>query len=155
MTLFADGREANIRSTIAMVEDVLLELGHPVEDARARAERDEHNAWEVKQGSATVRIAVGMRDEAPHLRVISTVLTVTPTVDEAALFARLLKLNRTVLCSAAFALDGRYVQIVAERPTLDLDRSEVFDVIRRVETYADEYDDRLVKEFGGARGRAY
>jgi hypothetical protein len=153
MTLFADGREANIKSTIAMVEDVLLELGHAVSDCRASAERDEQKAWEVKQGSATVRIALSMRDEAPHLRVISTVLTLTPKVDEAALFARLLKLNRTVLCSAAFALDGKHVQIVAERPTLDLDRSEVFDVIRRIEFYADEYDDWLVEEFGGVRGR--
>jgi hypothetical protein len=155
MTLFADGREANVKSMIAMVEDVLVERGRTIEDARARAERDEQRAWEVQQGSATVRIALTMRDEAPHLRVISTVLTVTPTVDEVALFTRLLKLNRTALCSAAFALDGRYVQIVAERPTLDLDRSEVFDLIRRVETYADEYDDSLVAEFGGARGRAY
>src|SRR5262249_53241023 len=90
MTLFADGREANIKSTIAMVEDVLLELGHAINDCRASAERDEQKAWEVKQGSATVRIALSMRDEAPHLRVISTVLTLTPNIDEAALFARLL-----------------------------------------------------------------
>lgn len=154
MTLFADGREANIKSTIAMVEDVLLELGHVVEAARARAERDEQTAWEVRQGSATVRIALSMRDEVPHLRVISTVLTVTPSIDESGLFARLLRLNRTVLCNAAFALDGKYIQIVAERPTLDLDRSEVADLIRRIQRYADEYDDRLVQEFGGVRGRA-
>jgi hypothetical protein len=153
MTLFADGREANIKSTIAMVEEVLLELGHAIDDSRARTERDEQNAWEVQRGSATVRIALSMRDETPHLRVISTVLTLTPQVDEAALFSRLLKLNRTVLCSAAFALDGKHVQLVAERPTLDLDRSEVLDVIRRIEFYADEYDDWLADEFGGLRGR--
>lgn len=152
MTLFADGREANIKSTIAMVEDALGELGHAIPSARARAGRDEHTAWEVKRGSATVRVALIMRDEAPHLRVVSTVLTLTPDIDEA-LFPRLLKLNRTVLYSAAFALDGKHVQIVAERPTLDLDRSEVLDLIRRVELYADEYDDKLVKEFGGLRGR--
>jgi hypothetical protein len=100
-------------------------------------------------------LALATRDgRAPHLRVISTVLTVTTSIDEAGLFARLLRLNRTVLCSAAFALDGKYVQIVSERPTLDLDRSEVSDVIRRIQRYADEYDDRLVKEFGGVRGRA-
>lgn len=154
MTLFADGREANIKSTIAMVEDVLLELGHFVNDCRAQPERDEQHAWQVRRGSATVRIEIGLRDENPHLRVVSTVLTLDEHVDQAALFRRLLSLNRTVLCSAAFALDDAYVQIVTERPTLDMDRSEVFDLIRRIELYADEYDDRLVEEFGGTLGRA-
>jgi hypothetical protein len=154
MNLFADGREANIKSTIAMVEDVLLELGHGVQECRAAPERDEQTVWEVARGSAVVRIALSLRDEAPHLRVLSTVLTLDAQVDEVSLYRRLLKLNRTVLCSAAFALDGKYVQIVSERPTLDLDRSEVFDLIRRIEFYADEYDDWLVEEFGGRRGRS-
>lgn len=154
MTLFADGREANIKSTIAMVEDVLLELGHFVNDCRAQPEQDEQHAWQIRRGSASVRIGLGLRDEVPQLRVVSTVLTLDEHVDQAALFRRLLGLNRTALCSAAFALDGAYVQIVTERSTIDLDRSEVFDLIRRIELYADEYDDRLVEEFGGTLGRA-
>lgn len=154
MNLFADGREANIKSTIAMVEDVLGELGHLIKDCRATPERDEQTVWEVARGSAVVRIALSLRDEAPHLRVLSTLLTLDARVDEVSLYRRLLELNRTVLCSAAFALDGKHVQIVSERPTLDLDRSEVLDLIRRIELYADEYDDRLIEEFGGLRGRA-
>ncbi|WP_428268508.1 YbjN domain-containing protein [Haliangium sp.] len=155
MTLFADGREANIKSTVAMVEDVLLELGHFVNDCRQEPERGEKHAWQVERGSATVRIALGLREDAPHLSVVSTVLTLDDKVAQAALFRRLLTLNRTVLCNAAFALDGAFVQILGERPTLDLDRSEVLDLIRRIEFYADEYDDRLVTEFGGIRGRAF
>ena len=40
--------------------------------------------------------------------------------------------------------------IVAERSTLDLDRSEVLDLIGRITAYADQYDDELVAAFGGA-----
>ncbi len=153
MTLFADGREANIKSTIAMVEDVLLELGHYVNQCRVEPDPDGKHAWQVKRGSAIVRIALGLREDRPHLRVVSTVLTLDPRVDQRALYQHLLELNRSVLCSMAFALDGPYVLLVAERPTLDLDRSEVFDLLRRIEHYADEYDDRLVGLFGGSLGR--
>ncbi len=153
MSLFADGREANIRSTVAMVEDVLLELGHFVNDCRTQPGVDETYAWVVTRGSATVRIALGVREDVPHLRAASTLMTIDRTVDELGLFRQLLRLNRTALSTAAFAIEGKYVQIVAERPTLDLDRSEVFDLIRRVEFYSDEYDDRLVAAHGGIRGR--
>jgi hypothetical protein len=46
------------------------------------------------------------------------------------------------------------VLLVGERSTLDIDRSEVLDLIRRITTYADEHDDVLVARFGGAMGRA-
>ena len=41
--------------------------------------------------------------------------------------------------------------IVSERTTLDLDLSEVRDMVRRVGYYADYYDDLLVTEYGGQR----
>jgi hypothetical protein len=44
--------------------------------------------------------------------------------------------------------------LVAERSTVDLDPSEVTEIIGRVEKYADTYDDALVEEFGGTRGAA-
>jgi hypothetical protein len=46
------------------------------------------------------------------------------------------------------------VLLVAERSTLDLDRSEVIELIKRITTYADEHDDVLVARFGGRIGAA-
>src|SRR5687768_18137054 len=48
------------------------------------------------------------------------------------------------LCGAAFATEGDQVLLLAERSTLDLDRSEVLELIKRITTYADEHDDVLV-----------
>ena len=79
--LFANQREANLQSTIALVEEVLTELG-----------------------------------------------------------------------GAAFATDHDQVLLVAERSTLDLDRSEVRDLVLHVTTTADDHDDVLVARFGGKMG---
>ena len=54
----------------------------------------------------------------------------------------------------AFAVQGDQVLLVSERSTLDLDRSEVRELIKRVTTYADDHDDVLVARFGGTMGSA-
>jgi len=54
--------------------------------------------------------------------------------------------------SIAFALRGDTVLLQTERSTLDLDRSEVQDLIARVTQYADDLDDALVERFGGELG---
>jgi hypothetical protein len=148
--LFANQREVNLTSTIAMVEDVLVELGHFLN--QCRDDRDGAlRSWRVHKGSATIRISVIEGDDFTHLRVMAPVLTLAAAVDRAALFGHLLEVNRE-LCGAAFALRGDQVLIVAERSTLDLDRSEVMDVVARVQRYADDHDDALVADFGGTIG---
>jgi hypothetical protein len=79
------------------------------------------------------------------------VMTLDTKVDRAALYAHLLDAN-TRLCGAAYATDGDRVLLVSERSTLDLDRSEVRDVIRTVLGYADDHDEALVARFGGRLG---
>jgi type III secretion system-like peptide-binding chaperone len=148
--LFENQREANLASTIAMIEDVLLELGHFLNDCRI--DPGGHlRAWRVVKGSATIHIALIARDDFTHLRVASSVMTCDDRVDRRALFAHLLALNGD-LCGAAFALRGDEIHVVAERSTLDLDRSEVADVIGRVQSYADDHDDLLVARYGGTLG---
>lgn len=151
LDLFQNGREANITSTVAMVEDVLIELGHFVNDCREDPPRGGQRSWCVAKGSALVRIALADRGAEVHLRASSVVMTLDERVDETRLFRKLLAVNGEIH-GAAFALAERQVVLLAQRSTLDLDRSEVLDLIRRVETYADEYDDVLVTEFGGLRG---
>ncbi len=148
--LFANQREANLASTIALVEEVLGELGHAAAASRVE-DPSTSDAWQIAKGSATTRITLAARAEFTHLRVCATVMTLDDQVDRAELFAHLLDLNAG-LAGAAFATDGDRVLLVAERSTLDLDRSEVRDLVLRITTSADEHDDVLVARFGGALG---
>jgi hypothetical protein len=148
--LFANQRETNLASTIVLVEDALAELGHPAPASRIKDPTALH-AWKIPKGSSLTKITLIHRPEFTHLRVSAIVMTLDHAVDRPALFTHLLDLNAS-LCGVAFATAGDQVLLVAERSTLDLDRSEVLELIRRVTTYADEHDDVLVTRFGGRLG---
>jgi len=149
-SLFANQRETNLASTVALVEQALLLLGH-APAASQITEPGATHSWRIVTGSAVTRVTVVHRREFPYLRVSAVVMTLDATVDRAALFAHLLELNAS-LCGAAFATDGDQVLLLSERSTLDLDHSEVHDMIQRVTIYADEHDDVLVARFGGRMG---
>jgi T3SS (YopN, CesT) and YbjN peptide-binding chaperone 1 len=148
--LFDNQREINLASTIVMIEDVLIELGHFVNDCRADAP-SAIRSWRIKKGSATVRISLLERPDFTHLRIASAVMQLDPAVPRVALFTHLLEKNAD-LTGVAFALQGDTVLLQTERSTLDLDRSEVQDLVSRVTRYADDLDDALVERFGGAIG---
>jgi hypothetical protein len=149
-SLFANQRESNLASTVALVEQALAQLGHAPAASRV-TEAGSAQAWRIVVGAATTRVAVTRRSAFPHLRVSSVVMTLDAAVDRSALFAHLLELNAG-LCGAAFATEGDQVLLVSERSTLDLDLSEVLELIERVTTYTDEHDDVLVARFGGRAG---
>ena len=146
--LFANQRETNLQSTIALIDEVLGELGHDPKTCRV-----DHETWSIRKGSAVTRATLVSRTEFTHLRVCATVMTLDGKVDRPALYGHLLDLN-AALCGAAFAVQGDQVLLVSERSTLDLDRSEVRELIKRVTTYADDHDDALVARFGGTMGSA-
>ncbi len=148
--LFANHRDVNLASTIAMIEDLLVEHGYFLNDCRADL-AGTVRSWRVTHGSATVRISLLERPDFPRLRVASSVIRPTPDVDRIALYRHLLTLNAT-LCGAAFALAGDNVILCAERSTLDLDRSELSELVTRIQAYADDHDDALIAEFGGELG---
>lgn len=148
--LFANMRETNLASTLSLVEAALSELGHPANDSRID-ERTALHAWQIRKGSSVSLVSLIHRPEFTHIRVSSVVMTLDGKVDRAALYAHLLELNAT-LCGAAFATEGDRVLLVTERSTLDLDRSEVLELIKRITTYADDHDDALVARFGGKLG---
>jgi len=149
-SLFANQRETNLASTIALVEQALVQLGHVPAASRLTVPGATH-AWSIVKGSAVTRVTVVPHSALPHLRVSAIVMTLDDKVDRPALFAHLLECNAH-LYGAAFATEGDQVLLVSERSTLDLDLSEVLDVIERVTTYADEHDDVLVARFGGRIG---
>ncbi|MEO8702806.1 MAG: YbjN domain-containing protein [Kofleriaceae bacterium] len=148
--LFANQRETNLASTMVLVEGALVELGHAPATCKVD-DRAALHAWQIPKGTSIARVTLIHRSEFTHLRVSSVVMTLDPKVDRPALFSHLLELNAG-LCGAAFATDGDHVLLVGERSTLDIDRSEVLEIIRRVTTYADEHDDVLVARFGGTLG---
>lgn len=143
-------RETNLASTLSLVEAALSELGHPANDSRVD-DRSALHAWQIRQGSSVSRVSLIHRAEFTHIRVSSVVMTLDDKVDRPSLHAHLLELNAT-LCGAGFATDGDRVLLVTERSTLDLDRSEVLELIKRITTYADDHDDVLVARFGGTLG---
>jgi hypothetical protein len=148
--LFENQREVNLASTVTMIEDVLIELGHFLNECREELPGT-IRSWRVRKGSATVRICLLDRDDFTHVRVSSAVLTLDGGVDRAAFFGHLLALNAE-LCGAAFAVRSDVAMVVTERSTLDLDRSEVMELIDRVTSYADDHDDVLTSRFGGSQG---
>jgi hypothetical protein len=150
--LFANQRESNLTSTIALIEEVLTELGHDPATARESHTTALH-AWRIITGSAATVVSLVNRTQFPHLRVCSVVMTINDKVERGLLHQALLDLNAT-LCGAAFATDGDRVLMLSERSTLDLDKSEVRDLIKRVTTYADDHDDMLVQHYGGTMGGA-
>ncbi len=152
MSLFDNEREANLESTVAMVEDVLIELGHFVNDCRRDRKASIHG-WLIRKGSASIAIDLIEEVEFYTVRVSAVVMTLNEKVDRIALFERALTLNATDVSGAAFALDGEELLLLSERNTLDLDRSELRSLVTVVRNVADEYDDKLVGEFGGTLGR--
>jgi len=152
MSLFANEREANLESTVAMVEDVLIDLGHFVNECR-RERTGSAEAWTIRKGSASIDIDLVEHPKSYRLRVSATVLTLEKGVNREALFARLLALNAVEITGAAFALQDPEVQLLGERSTLDLDRSELRELVDTVRNFADEYDDKLFDEFGGTLGK--
>jgi type III secretion system-like peptide-binding chaperone len=149
--IFDNASQTNLASTVAMVEDVLIELGHFVNECRVPA-ADALQAWRVVKGSAVIRISLLEGESYARLRIVAPVVTTDARVDVARLYRHLLNLNYSALSGAAFATRQSEVVIIAERSTLDLDRSEVKEVIEHVQNTADYYDDLLVEEYGGRIG---
>ena len=150
--LFANHRETNLASTVALIEQALAQLGHAPAAARlASPAAPAIHAWQLVVGSARTVVEIVARSAYHHLRISAVVLTLDGAVDRPALFAHLLAVNAG-LCGTAFAVDGDRVLLVSERSALDLDQSEVLDLIDRVTRCADDHDDALVARYGGRLG---
>jgi hypothetical protein len=150
MALFGNKQEANLRVCIKMVEDAIGALGHVPEESRIDS-ADDLPAWKVEKGTAHVYVQLGVDGDRNILKVTAPLMRLAPAVDETRLYRRLLELNASDVKGVAFGLRQEAVVLLAERSTVDLDPSEVLDLIRRVEDFAGHYDDLLVKEFGGVR----
>ena len=157
MALFSGKKprgKGNLRATVQMVEEVIREIKLDPDDNRLKTE-DGTPAWGLMRGSAEVFIFVhrgGPADPDSHIQIVSPVMSLPESPEvETALYRRLLTHNAEDLSGAAFGIKGTAVVLTADRSTVDLDPSEVKDLILRIGYYADTYDDALVNEFGGRR----
>jgi hypothetical protein len=149
--LFANQRQANLRSSIALIDKVLTELGHGAALVGS-SQIDVLAAWQVTHGSASIAIDLINKQPFPHLRVCATVMTLDDRISSRVSATEFLLTENVLLMGAAFALIDNRVLLIAQRSTLDLDYSEIMDITKHVMLTADHYDDILVSRFGGQRG---
>lgn len=145
-------QEQDQKRVVELVETHLEAEGLQLDKVRLKT-KDGHPAWAFTQGSAAVRVhLLPAPEDRPYnyFQVVSPVVVV-PQEKREQLFKRLLELNADELWMCAFALRGDHVLITADRTTVDLDRSEVVEMIERVAQYSDKFDDELVNDFGGQR----
>lgn len=152
MGLFEADVQEELARAARLVEESLAALGVDPATVRLPAGTAEY-AWSLMRGSAAVAVflrAPRRGEEAPVLRVISPIVVIDRR-DELALYRRLLELNASGLGSVAFGLYDDRIVAVSERPTRDLDASEVRYIVQVVGSVADHYDDELTRSFGGRR----
>jgi hypothetical protein len=137
---------------VELVESHLKSEGLELDKVR-KPSKDGHPYWAFAQGSAAVRVHLIPGPEERginYFQVVSPVLIV-PEQNRESLFQELLELNADQLWMCAFALRGDTVLLTADRTTVDLDKSEVIEMIERVAAYADRLDDELANKFGATR----
>jgi Putative bacterial sensory transduction regulator len=147
--LFDNPQESNFKSCSQMVEAVLSARGLNPETSRIHSE--DGPAWGLQQGSAEVYVFLSAGEQGENfIQVISPVMVpAADTLNE--LLRRLLELNANELTGAAFGLREDEVVLTSDRSTTGLDKVELEEMIRRIASYADYYDDILTVEYGGTR----
>jgi len=106
-------------------------------------------AWGLTKGSASIFISLTWGQRNQTLQIFSPIVVLTPQVN-INLYPTLLGLNASnELVGAAFAIRDNKVILKVERNGRDLSVAAVQDMIRRIGTLADRYDDLLVEQFGG------
>ena len=149
MALFDNSQESNFNACAHMVESVLQ--GRGLNPETSRIESEDGPAWGLQQGSAEVYIFLSSGDDGEnYIQVVSPVMTPTPQTFPQVM-QRVLELNAEELTGAAFGLRGAEIVLTSDRSTAGLDRVELEEMIKRVASYADFYDDILTVEYGGTR----
>jgi hypothetical protein len=136
-----------------LVEEVVKGLGVDPRVALAKEEGGTAS-WTLQRGSAPILITVTSRpgppkgDVATYLRVVSPVFALPASGPHEAIFRHVLELNAAGLANAAFGVIDQRIVAVSERPTEDLQKAEVDQMVRHLAAVADTFDDRLKAQFG-------
>ncbi len=128
-----------------MVNDYLRRFGEQIRTPLQSL--DDSGYTGVKRGSATVGINV--IEDSGVILFLSRVMPI-PAQRREALFQKVLALNFLSTSDAAFAIDEKASALCvrAMRRLSGLDYEEFEDLLGTVAAVADQWDDRLKKEFG-------
>jgi hypothetical protein len=150
MRLLRRARDHSPDKVAKMVEGALTEIGlDPAECRNSEGPEDSpHLAWSFPVPSGyEIFVILGVIDEEMVLQVRSLIAQM-PQENLLPFYRRLLELNAEELRTVAFGISGQYVVLSAERPTADLDTSELLDMIWTVANYGELCAAQLKEEFG-------
>lgn len=139
------GRRGSLDQYAALVEQILLGIG--VDPTLARMNVEAGFGWNFKRGSALIEIYIAQADDVTYFQVLSPLMHL-PAATVLPLYRRLLEMNLQVT-NAAFGVHTDIVYVFSERRLDGMDAQEANAIINLIAQYADEYDDRLIGEFGG------
>jgi len=157
MSMFgATDAQSDFARAVKLVETVVAAFGLDPQKCRINT-NDGSTAWSLLRGSAEVLIFLNpsrQPNQPNFIRCVSPIWRL-PAENHLAIFQRLLELNARDLYGTAFGLMGRDnvldAVLVTERPTKDMDRGEVEEILQNIGAAGDFFDDKLVQEFGGSR----
>lgn len=107
------------------------------------------SVWKFKYGSVQVFVQLPGTTDEDVLTVWSPVLKL-PVQNEAGLLRKLMELNWNTTFEARFAIADQQVVVCTQRTLAELSPGEVSRNITVVATIADDNDEALQAEFGGA-----
>jgi len=105
--------------------------------------------WKFQYGTVEVFVQLTGETEDDLLTVWSPVLAL-PVKDEVGLYRKLMAMNWSGTFETCFAVTNNQVVVVLQRTVADLAPGEISRAITLVATIADERDEPLQTEFGGA-----
>jgi hypothetical protein len=105
--------------------------------------------WKFKYGSVEVFVQLTGKTDEDTITVWSVVLKL-PAKDEPKLMRHLLEMNCSGTFEARFGIIDNQVVVISTRTLEELSPAEVSRLITIVATIADDNDEALASEFGGA-----
>ncbi len=146
-TTLSEQQKAEMDRVAGLVEQYLEAEGLDLGKVRLESGSG-YPAWAFTQGSALVQVHLrpGRTQEVVYFQAVAPVVTL-PEENREAFFRHLLELNADELWSCAFAVRQDTVIVTADRTTVDMDLSEIVEMVESVAAYADRFDDELAEEF--------
>ncbi len=150
-TTLSEEQKAEMERVAGLIEQYLEAEGLDLGKVRLESESG-YPAWAFTQGSALVQVHLrpGRTQEIVYFQALAPVVAV-PEENREGFYRKLLELNADELWSCAFAVRQDTVIVTADRTTVDMDLSEVVEMVESVAAYADRFDDELAQEFGTKR----
>lgn len=148
MSIFNRGRAPQPTTrdqAVKYVEQILRAAS--VDPSTSRIQTGDGMGWKFTYGSAQMEIYITLKQEQDFFQVLCPILYL-PQNGLLALYRRLLELNM-LIPNVRFGVYGDLVYLFSERPLDGLDLNEAYDIISTLTRNADEYDNRLIEEFGG------